>query len=101
MVGLTVLLMTAPSIRVAPPNSSTRARAFSGVTSVPDSSATVPSSTSMVGVSRIGHSWAPSRATAALSRATALSSLTIDPWPARPRAVSFIQAMPFSAASMR
>ena len=56
MVGLTVLLITAPSIRAAPPNSSTRLRAFSGVTSVPARSATVPSSTSMVGVSRTGHS---------------------------------------------
>jgi hypothetical protein len=41
------------------------------------------------------------RATAAVSRETALSVLIIDPWPARPRAVSFIQAMPFSAASTR
>ena len=59
------------------------------------------SSTSMVGVSRTGHWWAPIRATAAESRVTALSGLIIEPWPARPRAVSFIQAMPFSAASIR
>ena len=93
--------MTAPSIRAAPPNSSTSASAFSGVASVPASSATVASSTSIVGVSRTGHSWAPIRATAAASPVTALSRLIIEPWPARPRAVSFIQAMPFSAASMR
>ncbi len=55
----------------------------------------------MVGVSRTGHWCAPSRATAAVIRVTALSGLIIDPWPAVPRAVSFIQAMPFSAASMR
>ena len=55
----------------------------------------------MVGVSRTGHWCAPIRATAPASRVTALSVLIIEPCPARPRAVSFIQAMPFSAASMR
>ena len=34
-------------------------------------------------------------------RLAAFSRLIIDPWPARPRAVSRIQAMPFSAASIR
>ena len=101
MVGLTVLRMTAPSIRVAPPNSSTSASAFSGVASVPASSATAASSTLIVGVSRTGHWCAPIRATAAARSVTAFSWLSIDPCPARPRAVSFIQAMPFSAASIR
>ena len=93
--------MTAPIIRAAPPNSSISDSAFSGVASVPASSATVASRVCIVGVSRTGHSWAPIRATAADSRLTALSSLIIEPCPARPRAVSFIQAMPFSAASIR
>ncbi len=101
MVGLVVLRRTAPSIRVAVPNSSTSASAFSGVASVPASSATEASSTFMVGVSRTGHSWAPIRATAAASSVTAFSRFIIEPCPARPRAVSFIQAMPFSAASIR
>ena len=56
--------MTAPSIRAALPNSSTSDSAFSGVASVPARSATVASSTSIAGVSRTGHSWVPSRATA-------------------------------------
>ena len=101
MVGLAVLRRTAPSIAGRSPNSSTRLSALSGVASVPARSATAASSTSMVGVSRTGQSWAPIRATAAASSVTALSRLIIEPWPARPRAVSFIQAMPFSAASMR
>src|SRR6478752_6589644 len=101
MVGLVVLRSTAPSIRVAPPNSSTRLSAFSGVASVPASSPTAASSVFIVGVSRTGHSWAPIRATAAARSVTAFSRLIIDPWPARPRAVSRIQAMPFSAASIR
>ena len=101
MVGFVVLRMTAPSIRAALPNSSTSDSAFSGVASVPARSATVASSTSIAGVSRTGHSWAPIRATACEIRVTALSGLIIEPWPARPRAVSFIQAMPFSAASTR
>ena len=93
--------MTAPSIRAALPNSSTSASAFSGVASVPASSPTLASSTSIAGVSRTGHWWAPMRATAAARVVTAFSRLIIEPWPARPRAVSVIQAMPFSAASMR
>ena len=101
MVGLVVLRMTAPSIRAALPNSSTRLSAFSGVASVPASSPTVASSTCIAGVSRTGHSWSPIRATAWSARVTALSRLIIEPCPARPRAVSFIQAMPFSAASIR
>ena len=36
------------------------------------------------------------RATASAAAVTALSSLTIEPWPARPLAVSRSQAMPFS-----
>ena len=41
------------------------------------------------------------RATAAASRVTGLSVLRIDPCPAVPLAVRFIQAMPFSAAWRR
>ena len=101
IVGFVVLRITAPSIRAAPPNSSTSAGAFSGVASVPASSATAASRVRIVGVSRTGQSCAPIRATAALSRVTALSGFIIEPWPARPRAVSRIQAIPFSAASIR
>ena len=93
--------MTAPSIRAAGPNSSTSASAFSGVASMPASSPIDESSTCIDGVSRTGHSWAPIRATAALSAVTALSGCRIEPWPALPLAVSRIQAMPFSAASIR
>ena len=93
--------MTAPSIRAAEPNSSISSSALSGVASVPASSATAPSSTSMVGVSCTGHSWRPIRATASARVVTALSGCTIDPWPAWPVAVRRIQAMPFSAASIR
>ncbi len=96
-----MLRITAPIIRAAEPNSSTSASALSGVASVPAISATVASSVCMVGVSRTGHSWPPMRATAVASLLTAFSSLIIEPCPARPRAVSFIQAMPFSAASIR
>ncbi len=101
IVGLAVLRMTAPSIRAALPNSSTRVSAFSGVASVPASSATLASSTSIVGVRRTGHWCAPIRATAAASAVTALLRLIIDPCPACPRAVSRIHAIPFSAASIR
>ena len=96
-----MLRITAPSIRAELSNSSTRDSAFSGVASVPAMSATDASSTSIAGVSRTGHWCAPIRATAPASSVTALSWLIIEPWPALPRAVSFIQAMPFSAASMR
>ena len=101
MVGLTVLRITAPSIRAAEPNSSISSSALSGPASVPASSATAASSTCIVGVSRTGHSCCPMRATAAARLVTALSGCTIDPWPAFPLAVIRIQAMPFSAASIR
>ena len=54
-----------------------------------------------VGVIRIGHSCRPIRATASASAVTALSSLTIEPWPARPSATSRSQRMPFCAVSIR
>ena len=74
---------------------------FSGVASVPASSATAASRVRIVGVSRTGHSWAPIRATAAARAVMALSRLISDPCPARPRAVSLTHAIPFSAASTR
>ena len=49
------------------------------------------------GVSRTGHSCLPILATVSASSVTALSGCSIDPCPAVPRAVSRIQAMPFSA----
>ena len=48
-----------------------------------------------------GNWWLPIRATAEAIAVTALSSWIIDPWPARPRAVSRIHSRPFSAVSMR
>ena len=53
------------------------------------------------GVSRTGQECLPILATASASSVTALSEFSIEPWPARPRAVSRIQAMPFSATWIR
>ncbi len=58
------------------------------------SRAAPPSSASAAPATRGRRSGPPPRPGAV----TALSSLIIEPWPARPRAVSRIQAMPFSAA---
>ena len=99
--GFRVLRRTAPIIVAASPNSSTSASVFSGVASVPASSATAASRVRIVGVSRTGHSWAPILATAAVSAVMAFSRLISDPCPARPRAVSLTHAIPFSAASTR
>ncbi|CAM5266023.1 hypothetical protein SGRI78S_02328 [Streptomyces griseus subsp. griseus] len=52
-----------------------------------------------VGVRRMGHSCAPIRATAAARALTAFSRLTLEPWPARPSAVSFSQPVPRSPAA--
>ena len=59
------------------------------------------SKASTVAVWVIGNSCEPSLATAAAIRLTALSSLIIEPWPARPVAVRCAQATPFSAAATR
>lgn len=53
-----------------------------------------------VGVSRSGHSCAPMRAIAAHRRVTAFSLFTLEPCPARPRAVSFSQPVPRSPAAI-
>ncbi len=52
-----------------------------------------------VGTSRTGHWCSPIRATAAANAVTALARLTLEPWPALPRAVSFSQAVPRSPAA--
>ncbi|SHV81169.1 Uncharacterised protein [Mycobacteroides abscessus subsp. abscessus] len=52
-------------------------------------------------VSTNGNRCRPSLATASATAVTALSSCTIEPWPARALAVSRIHAMPFSAVSSR
>ena len=76
MVGLVVLRMTAPSIRAARAElldqrlGVLRGRLGAGQLGRPRRAAP-PSS----GVSRTGHSWAPIRATAAVSSVTALSSV--------------------------
>ena len=48
-----------------------------------------------------GKRWLPSRATASARCVTALSSWMNEPCPGLPRACSRIQAMPFSAVSMK
>ena len=83
------------------PSRATVASMSSGSSSMPRASETSPRNVRTVLVTRTGNSWRPSRATASQSSVTALSWLIIDPCPARPVAVSFIQAMPFSAVSMR
>ena len=67
---------------------------------MPCSAASSVSAARTVGVSRTGHSCSPIRATAAASRLTALARLTLEPWPAVPRAVSFSQAVPRSPAAI-
>ena len=54
-----------------------------------------------VAVMRTGNRCCPILATAAHSSVTALSSLSMEPCPAVPAAVSRIQAIPFSAVSIR
>lgn len=53
------------------------------------------------GMNSRGHLWAASRLRASARRAMGFSSLGTDPCPARPVAVSRIQAMPFSAVWSR
>ena len=53
-----------------------------------------------VGISRTGHRCAPILATAPASRVTAFASFGLEPCPARPRAVSFSQAVPRSAEAI-
>ncbi len=48
------------------------------------------------GVSRTGHEWAATRDRACASVATGLSTAGLEPCPATPCAVSFIQAVPRS-----
>ena len=67
----------------------------------PVSSDTAVRNCETVSVSAIGNWWRPSLATASAIAVTALSSCTIEPCPARPRAVSRIHSRPFSAVSMR
>ena len=67
----------------------------------PVSSPTAMRNCSTDSVSTSGNWCRPSRATASAIAVTALSSCTIEPCPARPRAASRIQDRPFSAVSMR
>ncbi|CAM5686746.1 hypothetical protein SALBM217S_00671 [Streptomyces griseoloalbus] len=65
---------------------------------MPCTAAVAVSAARTVGVSRSGHSCSPMRVTAAARRVTAFSRLTLEPCPARPRAVSRIQPVPRSPA---
>lgn len=67
---------------------------------VPSASASPSSSARTPGVSRTGHSYAASRDTACASSATALSGAGLEPCPAVPRAVSFIQVVPRSPVAI-
>ena len=103
MVGLAESRIVAPTMRpigpsfaIAPSRSGE-----SGSKAYPVSSPTAVRNCATGSVSTSGNSWRPSRATASASVVTAFSSCTNEPWPARPRAVSRIHSMPFSAVSMR
>lgn len=73
----------------------------SGSSSVPRASPSSSRKARVVLVTRTGNWWRPRRATASDSSVMALSRWIIDPWPAVPATVSFIQCMPFSAVWIR
>ncbi len=91
----------APIILAIGPRRATVASTSFSSKGIPNSSQISSMKVRTVGVSWSGNSCSPSLATAAANSVTALSLLVIDPWPAVPRAVSFIHAMPFSAVSTR
>ncbi len=99
--GFAVFRSVALTKRLIPPSLPIAPSRSSSGNSNPVSRVTEARKASTVGVRVIGNSWAPSRATAAATRVTALSSATIDPCPARPVAVRVAQATPFSAAATR
>ncbi len=102
MVGLAVLRRVAPIIVATAPSLATAASGSSGSSSHAERvGELVEEGRRIVAVIRTGNVWRPIRATASASAVTALSSLSIEPCPARPAAVSRIQAMPFSAVSIR
>ena len=73
----------------------------SGLYSMPNAAQAAAMNSSTAGVSRTGQSCRPIRATVSASSVIALSGCSMEPCPAVPRAVSRIQAMPFSAVWIR
>lgn len=100
MVGLALLRTVASTSSAAGPSFSSRLSTSARSVSMPWRAASSVRAARTVGVSRNGHSCSPMRVTAAASRVTAFSLLTLEPCPARPRAVSFSQAVPRSPAAM-
>ncbi|CFR96193.1 Uncharacterised protein [Mycobacterium tuberculosis] len=85
-----------PSLSIVPARSGeSRSKAS------PVSSPTTAKNWATVSVQTSGNWWRPRRATASQTAVTAFWSCTIEPCPARPRAVSRIHWMPFSAVSIR
>ncbi len=101
MVGFAVLRRVAFTIREMVPSLRTEPSRSSSGKVIPVSSPTAARNASTVAVRVSGNSCAPSLETAWAIRVTALSSLVMEPWPARPVAVRVAQATPFSAAAMR
>ena len=101
MVGLAVLARVAPIILASGPSLASTCGAAAGVNSRPSASLAASMNACAEGVSRVGHSWRPIRATVSASSVTALSLWSREPCPAVPRAVSRSQAMPFSAVCTR
>ena len=106
MVGL-ALLRTVPATSApagpSNPSSSSAARPPSSAPSgsrVPAAAAMASTAARTVGISRTGHWYAPILATASASRVTAFAVFGLEPCPARPRAVSFSQAVPRSAEAI-
>ena len=73
----------------------------SGSSSVPSASPSSSRKARVVLVTRTGNLCRPRRATASDSSVIALSRWIIEPCPAVPSTVSFIQCMPFSAVWIR
>lgn len=101
IVGLAVLRIVAPNIRLKLPSLASVSVMSSGSSSVSRAPSSVLRNSLTVGVNRSGHWWLPIRVTASTRFVTALSLFTIEPCPAVPRAFRRIQFMPFSAVSIR
>src|SRR5262249_19702038 len=101
MVGLAVLARVAPIILASGPSLASTCGAAAGVNSRPSASLAASRNACAEGMSRVGHSWRPIRATVSASSVTALSLWSREPCPAVPRAVSRSHARPFSAVSTR
>ena len=101
MVGLAVSRTVAPTIRDSGPSLRSDPSRSSSGNSSPVSCDICSRKARTVSVRVSGKVWLPSRATASATLVTALSSCRNEPCPGLPRAFSRIQAMPFSAVSIR